>query len=381
MFDRKYILPADHHFFLFGPRGTGKSSLLRQRLGGALWFDLLDADQLVRLSASPERLATAIPENYSGWVVIDEVQKAPALLDTVHRLIETRRALRFALTGSSARQLRRGQANLLAGRAYTTRLHPLTAQEVGEKFELGKALQHGMLPLAWTDRKPERFLRGYVSTYLKEEVQQEGLIRNLGGFARFLEATTFSQAAVINVSEIARECGIDRSTALGYFQILEDLLLAERVPPFTRRAKRAVLTAHPKFFLFDCGVFRALRPSGPLDRIEEIDGAALETLVYQELRAANDYGELGYSLYYWRTRLGQEVDFVLYGPRGFWAIEVKRSARLRGSDFSGLDLFLKDYPEAKGMILYAGSREESRGRISILPIADELPNLAQRIAA
>lgn len=378
MYPRTLRPPSGKSFFLFGPRGTGKSSWLRDRLREAVYLDLLESDVYAALLASPQRLEGMLPAGHRGWVVLDEVQKVPAVLDEVHRLIE-RGGLHFALTGSSARKLKRRDVNLLAGRALTLRMHPLTAAELGDDFDLGYSLRHGQLPAAYVEKRPAAFLKSYVQTYLREEVQQEGLTRNLGAFARFLESASFSQASVLNVSAVARECSVERKVVEDYIAILEDLLLAVRIPVFRRRAKRKVVT-HPKLFLFDAGVYRAIRPRGPLDTPEEIDGAALETLVLQELRAANDYGELGYDIFYWRAASGLEVDFVLYGERGLHAIEVKRAARLHDRDLAGLEAFRHDYPMAKPLLLYTGARAYQERGIPVRPVAEVLTTLAELLA-
>jgi predicted AAA+ superfamily ATPase len=372
VYSRTFRTP-DTSFFLFGPRGTGKSSWIQSHLEGAVVFDLLEGELSHRLQASPARLESLIPPAHQGWVVIDEIQKVPGLLDEVHRLIERKR-WKFALTGSSARKLRRSHANLLAGRARTHHLFPLTAEELGTDFDLEHALRYGGLPIAWVESDPAKFLASYVRTYLQEEVLQEGITRNLGSFARFLEAASFRQASVLNISAVARDCGVERKVVEQWFLALEDLLLAVRLPMFRRRAKRDVV-AHPRFFLFDAGVYRALRPRGPLDLTEEIDGAALETFVLNELRAANAYRELGYELSTWRTSRGLEVDFVLYGERGLHAIEVKRSAELRDRDFRGLAAFAEDFPPAKRWMLYGGGQRRYEGGVSVLPIASGLSDL------
>lgn len=365
-------------FFLFGPRGTGKSTWLRAHLSGVPWFDLLDSHVYFDLLADPSRIERRLPTTYTGWVVIDEVQRIPELLNEVHRLIESR-DLQFALTGSSARKLRRGGVNLLAGRAVTLHMHPLVRAEVGGAWSLSTALDRGGLPFAVTRDNPAEaavFLRDYVQTYLREEVQAEGITRNLPGFARFLEAASFSQAAPLNVTDVARECGVGRKVVEDWFGVLEDLLLAIRLPVFSRRARREV-TTHPKFFYFDVGVFRALRPRGPLDSGEEVDGAALETLLLQEVRAHNDAENLGYALSYWRTRGGDEVDLVLYGERGFLAFEVKRSARVRSEDVRGLRAFMQDYPEARAYLLYGGERSYLDDGIEVMPFGDAVGRLPE----
>lgn len=374
MFTRMQKAPSGKSFFLFGPRGTGKSTWIREQLRPALVLDLLDAATWQRLLARPGDLEALVAAAPPGPIVLDQVQRAPDLLNEVHRLIESRGTV-FGLTGSSARKLRRTGVNLLAGRALTLRMHPLTAEEQGQAFDLQKSLHRGHLPAVFSEPEPERFLQAYVQTYLREEVLQEGLTRNLSAFTRFLEAISFSHAAPLNITEVARECAVDRKTVEGFVGVLEDLLLAVRVPPFTRRARRR-LAQHPKFFFFDVGVFRTLRPRGPLDRQEEIAGAALEGLVFQELRAANDLHQLNYSMHFWRTATGTEVDFVLYGERGLHAIEVKHSAKVRPADLVGLQAFRSDYPEAKAWLLNLGDRPEQHGDVTVLPVADALPRLA-----
>ena len=371
MYSRAFNPPEDQSYFLFGPRGTGKSWLVKQLYAQAPYFDLLKAGTCNRLMAAPERLADEIAADYRGWVVIDEIQKVPALLDEVHRLIETR-PLRFVLTGSSVRSLRRSGTNLLAGRALTMGLHPLTARELGKDFDLGRALQYGQLPRAWQLRQPKGFLASYVNTYLQEEIRQEALTRNLPAFNRFLQVAAFSQAQPLNISAVARECGVNRKAVNGWFGILRDTLIARELPVFARRAKRKLLTS-VKFFFFDSGVFRALRPRGPLDSDSELAGAALETLVMQNLMAENDYQDWGYDFHHWRTPEGAEVDLVLYGERGLKAIEVKSSFRLPDrAALRGLRLFQKDYPQADLLLLYTGSEVVHDKGVDLVPVSDFL---------
>jgi predicted AAA+ superfamily ATPase len=338
---------------------------------------LLDAPLYTDLLAHPERLRDFIPPRGEPWVILDEVQRVPQVLNEVHRLIEERKT-RFILTGSSARSLRRKGTNLLAGRALTFRMHPLTSIELGADARFDTSLAHGRLPPALAAADPKAFLKAYVQTYLREEVQQEGFVRNIGSFSRFLEAASFSQGSVLNLAEVARDCAVERKTVSGYFEILEDLLLASTLPVFRRRAKRR-LVSHPKFYFFDVGVYRALRPAGPLDKPEEIDGVSLESLVYQELIALNDYLGLGYELSFWRTSGGAEVDFVLYGERGIIALEVKRARRTSKADLAGLSLFQSDYPEARCILLSGGSRHEYREGVELIPIEEGLSSLAEII--
>ena len=365
MYPRLLQPPPKQSFFLFGPRGVGKTAWLNQQFPGALFFDLLDSQIYTRLLAGPERLGDQIPTGYQDWVVVDEVQRVPELLNEVHRLIESRK-LRFVLTGSSARKLRRRGVNLLAGRALTRHMHPFTALELGSDFDLKRALQYGCLPMAATSDNPQEYLKSYAATYLREEVQQEGLTRNIAAFGRFIEVASFSQGSVLNMAAVARDCAVSAKVAEDYFSILEDLLIAVRLPIFARRAKRR-LVAHPKFYYFDAGVFQTIRPRGPLDAPELIHGPALETLFLQQARALNDYKDLGYGLHYWRTATGDEVDFVLYGERGLRAFEIKMSETVRTDDLRSLLRFRQDFPEAQVHLLYLGQRRWHDRGVEVLP--------------
>lgn len=366
-------------FFLFGPRGTGKTTWARTAFPEALYLDLLEASLFNDLLANPQRLEGFIPKGNSEPIIIDEVQKVPALLDEVHRLIEKRKC-RFILTGSSARKLRRQGTNLLAGRALTYSMHPLAAVEMGAEFDLARALKFGMLPAIATEPDPGKFLESYVRTYLEEEIRQEGLTRNLAGFARFLEAAGFSQGSVLSISAVARECGVERKMAESYFGILEDLMIGIRLLPFTKRSKRR-LVSHPKFYFFDTGVFRTLRPMGPLDTPEEAEGPGCETLLLQNLAAVNDALGLGYGIHYWRTSNRAEVDFVLYGKRGLLGIEVKRGSRITSDMFSGLKSFAADYPVARRILAYGGSRRQESDGIEIWPLGEFLLELPAILTA
>ncbi|MDH3525621.1 MAG: DUF4143 domain-containing protein [Acidobacteriota bacterium] len=362
----RFLEPPSGHFFLLGPRGTGKTTWLRSRFPDALWVDLLAPEQQRSYIARPERLRELARASTAETLVVDEVQKAPQLLEVAHQLIEERTGQRLVLTGSSARKLKRTGVDLLAGRAVIRELHPFMAAELGDRFELQRALVEGLVPLVWDARDSTDTLSSYVALYVREEVQIEGLVRSLGGFHRFLEAISFSHAAVLNLAEVARECQVSRKTVEGYLGILEDLLLAFRVPVFTRRARRT-LAAHPKFYWMDSGVFRSLRPSGPLDRAEEIAGAALEGLVCQHLRAWAAYTAGDFQLGFWRTRAGLEVDLVLYGAQTFHAIEVKHSGTVRSRDLRALRAFREDYPEAELRLLYGGSEALEIDGVRCLP--------------
>jgi predicted AAA+ superfamily ATPase len=372
---RLFSAPARGSFFLFGPRGTGKSLWTETARPDALRLDLLDPATLRAYTARPERLIEAVDAHRTlRTVVVDEVQKVPEILPVVHGLIERRRGLQFILTGSSARKLKRAGVDLLAGRAVLRTMHPYLAAELGARFRLEAALEHGLVPLVVEAPDPRDVLRGYAALYVREEVQIEGLVRNVSAFARFLEAISFSHAAILNVSGVARDCEVERKTVEAYVEVLEDLLLAFRVPVFARRAKRA-LVGHPKLYLFDTGVFRSLRPAGPLDRPAEIEGAALEGLVAQHLRAWIAYRRDEHQLAFWRTRGGVEVDLVVYGATGLWALEVKNARTVRPEDTRGLEAFGEDYPQSRCLLLYRGTERLKRGRVLCLPVQEFLRRL------
>jgi predicted AAA+ superfamily ATPase len=317
-----------------------------------------------------------IPKNFKEWIVIDEIQKMPVLLNEVHRMIEDYN-YKFILTGSSARTLKRKGTNLLAGRALYYKMFPLTAIELGADFKIEKSLRFGQLPTVH-DRsvEPKDYLSSYIYVYLKEEIMQERLTRNIGAFARFLEVASFSQGSTLNMAEIARETSIERKTVEDYFQITEDLLLATRIPVFTKRAKRKTVT-HQKFYYFDVGVYRALRPLGPFDLPEEAEGPALESLVLQELQAINSYFNFGYEIYFWRTIDKMEIDFILYGSKGLIGIEVKRSKRIDKRDLKSLKTFKLDYPVAKLYIFYGGEKNLYFNDIEVIPIKKALQILPE----
>jgi predicted AAA+ superfamily ATPase len=372
---RRFFTPPVDHFFLLGPRGTGKTWWTRQEFPEALRVDLLDPEMLRAMAAHPERLRARVAAMPGvKQVVIDEVQKLPELLEVAHWMIEEKGGVQFIFTGSSARKLRRGGVNLLGGRAAQKSLHPFMAAELGGRFRLEEALRLGMLPVVHGAADPAEILRAYNGLYLREEVQAEGLVRNAGSFSRFMEALSFSQAAVLNLANVARECQVNRKTVEGYLEILDDLLLGFRLPVFSRRAKRE-LAAHPKFFFFDAGVFRVNRPTGPLDSAADIDGAALEGLVAQHLRAWCDYSSGDHRLHYWQTRAKVEVDFVVYGASGLYALEVKNSGRVRPEDLRGLKAFAADYPECRRLLLYRGTERVLQDDILCLPCEEFLQSL------
>jgi predicted AAA+ superfamily ATPase len=362
-------------FFLFGPRGTGKSTFVRQSFPEALYVDLLDPERIRFFSAKPERLRELTDaQSAPGHVIIDEIERVPELLPVVHSLIESKKRLTFVLTGSSARKLKRTGVDLLGGRALLRTIHPFMAAELGSRFDFEQALKYGLLPVVCASENPADVLRAYAALYLREEVQMEGLVRNVGSFSRCMEATSFSHASVLNITNVARECQVERKTVEGYLNILEDILLGWRLEVFRKKAKRQ-LAGHPKFYLFDAGVFRSLRPAGPLDRPEEIEGQALEGLVAQHLRAWIAYAKTARELFFWRTRSGVEVDFVVYGPDGLWALEVKNARQVRPADLSGLLAFRQEYPKSRTFLLYRGRDRMMTKGVLCLPCKDFLAAL------
>src|SRR5512133_771958 len=372
---KRDLLPTNQHFFLFGPRGTGKSTWLRDCFPDAALIDLLLPDQYREYLSRPERLRNFIQAHSNNSVfVIDEVQQVPLILQEVHSIIESRPDIQFILTGSSARKLKRNNADMLGRRACVRYMHPFTAIELKEQFSLDTSLQYGLIPVISNARDSKEALKGYINVYLDQEVKAEAIIRNIDNFVRFLEAMSFSQGSVLNVANISRECQVHANTVRNYIAILKDLLIAQTLPCFSKRMKRE-LVSHEKFYFFDCGLYRSLRPTGPLDRPEEIAGAAIETLVYQNLRAWVDTSNYQVKLCYWRTQSGAEVDFVLYGNTHFFAIEVKNSVRVRPEDLRGLKAFMKDYPEAKPVLLYRGTEKIVIDTILCIPVTEFLLSL------
>jgi len=365
-------------FFLFGPRGSGKSSWLKCTFPKAIYLDFLSPDVFRAYTSSPERLEALIEGNpEQKTIIIDEVQKIPEVLSVVHRMIEKDKSLRFVLTGSSSRKLKRTGVDLLGGRAVVKNLNPFMAAELGKDFKLDRALEQGLLPLVVNAQDPKSTLDAYIGLYLREEVKMEGLVRNIGNFTRFLETVSFSHGSVLSLSEISRECEVERKTVEGYINVLEDLLLAFRLNVFTKKAKRHMIQ-HPKFYLFDTGVFQSLRPRGPLNTDQDIGGCALEGLIAQHLKAYQSYADKKIDLYYWRTKSGVEVDFVVYGQNVFWAIEVKSSKTIHPHDLKGLLSFREDYPQASVMLLYRGKERLRIQNVPCLPCEDFLVNFNPR---
>ncbi len=362
MYDRelKIDLPSGQSAFLWGARKTGKSTLLLRQFPDSIRFDLLNTRQLLEFTGTPWILGERIrshPEAVREMpVVIDEVQKIPGLLDEVHRLIEAEN-LSFVLCGSSARQLKRGRANLLGGRAWRFALHPLSWREIPD-FDLLRALNRGLIPDHHDSPRPRRALAGYVDDYLKEEVFDEGLTRNAHAFSRFFDAVGFCHGELLNYTNVARVCGVSSKTVKEYFQILVDTLLGVMVEPFGRRRGRAVITSAAKFYLFDVGVANHLA-GRRVQRAEGPDfGRALEHFVLMELLACRSYRELDLPIRFWRTKSGLECDFVLgHGPDA--AVEVKGGARVRRADLRGLRAFVEEH-EPRHALVVSNEKEPRR---------------------
>lgn len=374
MYSRLLVPPKNKSFFLFGPRGTGKTTWVKSVFPKAIYIDLLESETFNRLLANPQRLEEFIPPQFDNFIIIDEIQRVPLLLNEIHRLIEAKR-YKFILTGSSARKLRRQGHNLLAGRALTYYFHPLTAIELGKDFNLTQALNFGTLPSIPYEEDPQKYLQSYITTYLEEEISQEGMTRNLSAFARFMETASFSQGSILNTSEVARESSVERKVVENYFSILEDLLIGCKLPAFNKRSKRR-LTSKNKFYFFDTGIYQTIKPKGPLDNTDSDQGIALETLFFQNLRAVNDNLNLNYKLYYYRTATGLEVDFIAYGEKGLHAFEVKRSQKINSSSKKSLQQFHSDYPQAKCHLIYTGNKHLWQDNIEIIPITQALKNLS-----
>ena len=322
----RLIEPPEQSFFLFGMRGVGKSAWARAALPGAEYVDLLDERLYQDLLADPSLFAQSIGHLApADWVVVDEVQRLPALLNEVHRLIETRR-LRFALLGSSARKLKTAGTNLLAGRALRKTMLPLTAAELDAEFDLDRVLRHGSVPLVWTSAAPHTVLEAYVQLYLKEEIRAEALVRNLPGFARFLPVAALFNGQIVNVAGIARDAGVARTTVQGYLEILEDTLLVHRLPAYEANV-RVRERKLPKLYWVDPGVVRAVKRQLGAVAAEE-RGALLESWVVTTLRAHAAGQALYDEMWYWAPhQTGTEVDLLLRRGREMLAIEVKSTAR------------------------------------------------------
>ncbi len=349
--------------FLWGPRQSGKSTLLKTFFPNSPYYDLLLSDEFERLNRKPSLLREELLANHPAVpVIIDEVQKIPQLLDEIQWLIVNKK-IQFILCGSSARKLKRGSGNLLGGRALRYELFPLVSQEIPQ-FNLMRALNHGLLPRHYQADHSELLGRSYVGDYLKEEIAAEALTRNIPAFARFLEAASFSNGEVVNFTNIAQECGVSCPTVKEYFQILVDTLLARFVPVFQKKPKRRVIQA-PKFYLFDVGIANALLKRGAISAGSEIFGRAFEHFILQEIIAHSHYSGLEYQISYWRTASGLEVDFIL-GDRNV-ALEVKGVPEVHSQHLRSMKAFQGEYKPKKAIIVSLDAKPRDFGGITIMP--------------
>ena len=376
MFTRRLVLPKENAetFFLWGPRQTGKTTLLRQEYPDAFWIDLLRADHYRRYLTYPERMREEIEALESKpFVVIDEVQKVPKILDEVHWLHETH-GLQFALCGSSARKVKRGAANLLGGRAVRYELRGLTSAELGSAFDLERILNHGFLPRVYESVRPKRLLNAYVADYLKEEVASEALVRNLPAFSEFLNIASLSDTHPVNYSNIARECGVSSQTVRGYFEILEDTLMARWLPSYRKRPKRRVIHS-PKLYFSDVGVVGFLARRGRLEPGSELFGNAFENWCCHEITTYNCYAERFATVSYWRLTSGIEVDFVINDMAV--AIEAKPSRTISSHHLKGLRQLVIDHPNVERRIVLCLEDRPRRtpDGIEIVPYGDFVQRL------
>jgi len=362
-------------YFLWGPRQTGKSTLLRTLFPEAPFYDLLDSITFRTLAANPrvleEELLARNHTATTGPVIVDEVQKLPALLDEVHRLIENRKWT-FVLCGSSARKLLQGGGNLLGGRAVRYDLFPLVYPELPD-FSLERALNHGLLPPHYLDDSPKDLIAAYVGTYLREEIVAESLVRSLPSFHRFLLTAALSNGQPVQFASIAREVGISAPGVRGYFEILVDTLFGTWVPAFQKRQKRRIVAA-PRFYFFDISVVNDLaRRSTVLPGSAEF-GAAFEHYIFMELHACLTYSRDSRPLAYWRTSSGIEVDFIL--GEGETAIEVKSTDTLTGDHLKGLRAWKQDNPRSRAILVCNVPRpRRTDDQIEILPLRGFLDQL------
>ena len=379
---RQLQLPENNSFFLFGARGTGKTTLLKKLpfLKNAFYIDLLDADTEEQYSLRPELLieqAEAMKEG--SWIIIDEIQKVPKLLDHVHILIEQKK-IYFALTGSSSRKLKRGGANLLAGRAFSFSLYPFTSQELNDKFKLLEVLQWGSLPKVTsftTEIDKRRFLRTYTQTYLKEEILIEQLIRNLNPFRLFLPIAAQMDTQIINYSNIARDTGVDHKTVQNYYQILVETNLGYFLEPYNRSVRK-VQRLSPKFYLFDTGVKRALEKklNVPVEPRTTDFGNAFESWFVCECFRLNQYFELDYDFFYLRTKDDAEIDLIIDRPgKKQLVIEIKSTDRVDERHVKNLNHFRKDFPDSELICVSRVNRPGIIKGITVLPWREALEHI------
>ena len=353
--------------FLFGPRQTGKSTLIRQQFKDCPTYNLLDQSLFVRLSRNPALIREALaPE--TTLVVIDEIQRMPVLLNEVHLMIEEY-GIRFLLTGSSARALRRKGVNLLGGRARSRTLHPFVRAELGERFDLNRALEYGLLPPIFLSDAPAEDLAAYAGDYLKEEVAAEGAVRNIGAFSRFLEVAAFAHGEMINFASMAGDAQVPASTVREYYEILKDTFIAHEVPAFTETRKRKAISTS-KYYLFDIGLARHLQGRRELAPGSAEYGSAFESYIFQEIKAFCDYHRLDPPAY-WRSKSKIEVDFVLQDL----AVEVKAKKNVTGRDLKGLRALREEGLFAHYLLVSMEPMAREVDGIRILPWSDFLDAL------
>ncbi len=384
MFTRKLqmTLPEKQSAFLWGARQTGKSSYLKKHFKESIYYDLLDTHETIRLTKAPHLLREEIlslpKAQLKKPIIIDEVQKVPDLLNEVHWLIENADA-QFILCGSSARKLKTQSTNLLGGRAWKYHFYPLLYPEIPE-FDLLKALQNGLIPNHYLAEKKHinNHFESYVDIYLTDEIRNEGLVRNLAGFARFLDVAGLCNGEMINANNIARDCGIDRVTVQSYYQILIDTLLGYNVYPYAKKIKRDIITATPKFYLFDVGVanYIAKQEVSALKGIAA--GKSFEHYIFMELMAYINFNRKRSEIRYWRTKTGLEVDFIL--GEAATAIEVKISEQVHQQDLKGLIAFCEENPKTQAIVVSQDKRPRllqvtDNIAINILPWQDFLKKL------
>jgi predicted AAA+ superfamily ATPase len=360
-------LPNKQSAFLWGPRKTGKSTYLRKSFPQSLTYDFLKTDLALEFTKRPSLLRGQILAKDAAIlkhpIILDEVQKVPKIMDEVHWLIENK-GLSFILCGSSARKLKRGKANLLGGRAWRYEMFPFVSAEL-EDIDLLRALNHGMIPDHYLRDNYKKSLRGYVQDYLKEEVFNEGLTRNIPAFARFFDAVGYSHGELTNFSNIARDCGVDAKTIKEYYQILVDTLLGQMVEPFKRRQSRQIIVKTPKFYLFDVGVAGAITKRQISEMRGESFGRAFEHFIFTEIVAHSSYSELNYKINYWRTKSGLEVDFIL--GDGAAAIEVKGTSYVNNKDLRPLIAFIEEYAPSKALVVCNEAEERVIGQVRVMP--------------
>lgn len=365
MFVRKQILEGaeSESLFLWGARQTGKSTLLKSLFPNALWFDLLKSDVFERFQKNPVQFRESILATATGTVVIvDEIQKIPALLDEIHWLIVNHQT-RFVLSGSSPRKIIRSGANLLGGRALRYELYPLIYAEI-PNFDLQRALNNGLLPRHYLSDNPKKLISAYIGNYLRDEIIAEAKIRNIGAFTKFLEAAAFSNGEMVNYTNIASDCGVSSITIKEYFQILEDTLIGRFVPSYQKKPKRRVILAS-KFYYFDIGIANYLLKRGKIEVGSEMFGSAFEHFIYHELYAHSNYSELNYTISYWRTASQIEVDFILGDHKV--AIEVKGTDNVQSRHLKGLKSFSEEYEVNKLIVVSNDPLERIVGDVTVLP--------------